>query len=122
MVYSHDLRKKALNYIENGGSIATASVVFGVAARTLTNWIKRKKQGNLAPKKRRQSPSKIDSEKLKLYVKQTPDAYLREIAEEFGVTIAAVFYACKRLKITLKKRHPSTRKEMRISERNLDKS
>ncbi|KIC72106.1 hypothetical protein DB41_KU00020 [Neochlamydia sp. TUME1] len=122
MVYSHDLRKKALNYIKNGGSMATASVVFGVTVRTLTNWIKRKKQGDLAPKKRRPSPSKIDSEKLKLYIKQTPDAYLREIAEGFGVTIAAVFYACKRLKITLKKRHPSTRKEMSISERNLGKS
>ncbi|WP_079979806.1 IS630 transposase-related protein [Neochlamydia sp. S13] len=47
---------------------------------------------------------------------------LREIAEAFGVIIAAVFYACKRLKITLKKRYPSTRKEMRISEKNLDQS
>ncbi|WP_080502335.1 IS630 transposase-related protein [Neochlamydia sp. TUME1] len=65
MIYSHDLRKKALNYIENGGSMAPASHVFGVTVRTLTNWIKRKKQGYLAPKKRRQSPSKIDSEKLK---------------------------------------------------------
>ncbi|KIC75207.1 hypothetical protein DB42_AK00070 [Neochlamydia sp. EPS4] len=49
MVYSHDLRKKALNYIENGGSMVTASEVFGVKVRTLTNWIKRKKQGDLAP-------------------------------------------------------------------------
>ncbi|WP_052436088.1 IS630 transposase-related protein [Neochlamydia sp. EPS4] len=100
----------------------TASHVFGVTVRTLTNWIKQKERGYLAPKKRRQSPSKIDSEKLKLYINQAPDAYLREIAEAFGVTIASVFYACKRLKITLKKRHPSTRKEMRISEKNLDKS
>ncbi|KIC77141.1 hypothetical protein DB41_CX00070 [Neochlamydia sp. TUME1] len=45
--------------------MAPASHVFGVTVRTLTNWIKRKKQGYLAPKKRRQSPSKIDSEKLK---------------------------------------------------------
>jgi transposase len=122
MVYSYDLRKKVLNYIENGGSMNTASHVFGVTVRTLANWIKRKEQGYLAPKKRRESPSKIDSEKLKAYIKETPDAYLREIAEAFGVTIAAVFYACKRLKITLKKRHPSIRKEMRISERNLDKN
>jgi transposase len=56
MVYSHDLRKKALNYIENGGSMATASKVFGVTVRTLTNWIKRKKQGCLAPKKKTAKP------------------------------------------------------------------
>nr|NGY95643.1 hypothetical protein [Neochlamydia sp. AcF84] len=111
-----------MNYIENGGPIATASEVFGVTARNLTNWIKRKKPGCLASKKRRQSPNKIDSEKLKLYIKQTPDASLREIAEVFGVTITAVFYACKRLKITLKRRHPSIKKEMRINERSLDKS
>ncbi|WP_238578493.1 IS630 transposase-related protein, partial [Neochlamydia sp. TUME1] len=69
--------------------MATASEVFGVTVRTLTNWIKRKKQGDLAPKKRRPSPSKIDSEKLKLYIKQTSDAYLREIVEAFEVTISA---------------------------------
>ncbi|WP_368668659.1 IS630 transposase-related protein [Neochlamydia sp. S13] len=33
-----------VSYIENGGSMATASEVFGVTARTLTNWIKRKKR------------------------------------------------------------------------------
>ncbi|MBS4169538.1 hypothetical protein NEOC95_000246 [Neochlamydia sp. AcF95] len=48
--------------MENGGSITTASEVFGVTVRTLTSWIKWKKQGCLAPKKRRQSPSKINSE------------------------------------------------------------
>ena len=49
MAYSHDLRIKALDYIEKGGSKEDASRIFGITLRTLFNWIKRKKQGCLAP-------------------------------------------------------------------------
>lgn len=123
MAYSHDLRKKALDYIENGGSKVLAGKIFGVTVQTLINWVKRKKQGNLAPDTtKKRAPQKLETEKLKMYIENHPDKYLREIAEEFGVTITAVFYACKRLKITLKKRHPSTRKGMKGKERNFAKS
>jgi transposase len=57
----------------------------------------------LAPKPRRSSPRLIDSQKLQSFVREHPDADLREIAQEFGSTLQAVFYACKRLKISLKK-------------------
>lgn len=103
MTYSLDLRKKALKYIENGGTWKAASEIFDVTTRTLANWLRKKKQLDLAPKKRRPSPSKIDSDKLKRFIQEHPDAYLREIAKEFCSTIQAFFYACKRLKITLKK-------------------
>lgn len=123
MAYSHDLRKKALDYIENGGSKVLAGQIFGVTVQTLINWVKRKKQGNLAPDTtKKRAPQKLETEKLKMYIENHPDKYLREIAEEFGVTITAVFYACKRLKITLKKRHLSTRKGMKGKERNFAKS
>lgn len=121
MTYSLDLRKKALKYIENGGTWKAASEIFDVTTRTLANWLRKKKQLDLAPKKRRPSPSKIDSDKLKRFIQEHPDAYLREIAKEFCSTIQAVFYACKRLKITLKKRRPTTRKEMMKNEKNLRK-
>ncbi|GAB4192843.1 MAG: hypothetical protein Tsb0015_15350 [Simkaniaceae bacterium] len=79
-------------------------MIFGVTSRILFHWIKRKKEGCLAPKKTKDRRShKIDEEKLRLYIEEHPNSYLREIAEFFGTTIAAVFYACKRLKITLKK-------------------
>lgn len=123
MAYSYDLRTKALDYIEKGGSKVQAGQIFGVTVQTLLNWVKRKKQGNLAPDATRErSPQKLDTEKLKAYIEKHPDNYLREIAEEFGVTITAVFYACKRLKITLKKRHPSTRKEMRSKEKSFERN
>ncbi len=111
MTYSHDLRKQALQYIENGGTKQSASAIFGVTTRSLDNWIHRKKLGVLPAKPRRSSPSKIDNNKLKKYIEEHPDKYLREIAKEFGSTLQAIFYACKRLKITLKKRHLIIEKE-----------
>lgn len=114
MAYSYDLRSKALNYIEKNGSKLEASRIFGVTVRTLFNWIKRKEKGCLVPKRTKDKrPYKIDEEKLKAYIEEHPDAYLREIAEVFGITISAVFYACRRLKITLKKRPRSIKREMK---------
>jgi transposase len=123
MTYSHDLRTKALDYIEKGRSKVETSQVFGVTVQTLIGWCKRKRQGNLAPNttKTRQ-PQKLETEKLKAYIEKHPDSYLREIAEEFKVTITAVFYACKRLKITLKKRRPFTGNEMRMKEKSFERN
>jgi transposase len=119
MVYSIDLRKRALEYIANGGKHTEASKIFGVTTRTLANWLLRQKQEDLAPRTRGSSPSKIDNDKLRKYIEDNPDRYLREIAEEFSSTLQAVFYACKRLKITLKKRHPTTKKETHKNGKNL---
>jgi transposase len=113
MTYSLDLRKKVLNYIESGKTWNSASQTFGVAMRTVANWLKRKKQNKLPPKARAMGSYKIEESRLKDFIAKNPDAYLREIAEEFNVTIPAVFYSCNRNKITLKKRRPTTRKEMK---------
>ena len=58
MVYSIDLRKKALEYIANGGKRTEASKIFGVTTRTLTNWLSRQKQQDLAPRMKGSNPSK----------------------------------------------------------------
>ena len=116
MTYSQDLRKKAVEYVESGKSQIEAAVVFGVTSRTIWNWIQRKKQGSLKPKSYETSPRKIDNNRLIQYLKQHPDAYLREIAEEFGVDPSAVFYACKRLKLTLKKRRKTIESVMKRKE------
>jgi len=60
-------------------------------------------------KRRKSSPSKIDDKQLRLFVPEHPDAYLREIAEKFGTTLQAAFYASNRLEIALQKRPLSTR-------------
>ena len=46
---------------------------------------------------------KIDPEKLRLYVKDNPDAYLREIADVFHCCPTAIRKALQKLKITRKK-------------------
>ena len=46
---------------------------------------------------------KIDKEALANAVLQTPDAYLKELAEPFNCTEQAVFYALKKLPITYKR-------------------
>jgi len=120
MTYSTDLRKRVLKYVEDGGSKEDAVNIFGVCMKTIWNWIKRNKQGNLPPKIKEVRPRKIDNDRLKKCIEDNPDAYLREIAEEFDVTASAVFYACKRLRITLKKRQQITKNETK-KKRNLFK-
>lgn len=106
MTYSHDLRKRVLAYVATGISKSDAAKTFGVCRKTIWNWIRREEEGCLSAKKRSSLPRKIDDTKLLQYIHDNPDAYLREIAEEFEVTIPAIFYACNRLRITLKKKHP----------------
>jgi len=122
MTYSYDLRLKVLNYLEKGGSKEEARKIFGITTRTMLNWIKRKNRGYLAPTKRSHGSYKIDEEKLKHYIQKHPDHYLREIAETFGVRLESIFYACKRLKITLKKRLHFTKKEVKLKESFFKKS
>ena len=122
MVYSLDLRKKALSHIESGATIAETSRIFGITTRTLSHWLRRQKQQDLAPRMHGSKPSKIDNEKLKKYIENHPDSYLREIAAVFSTTLQAIFYACKRLSITLKKRSPSTKKGVKKKERSIFKN
>ncbi|WP_369508940.1 IS630 transposase-related protein [Parachlamydia acanthamoebae] len=50
-------------------------------------------QQDLAPKMNGSKPSKIDNEKLRKYIEEHPDSYLREIAAVFNSTLQAIFYA-----------------------------
>ena len=78
--------------------------VFKVSTYTLQKWKSQLKEtGNLEPKKHRETWRKIDPVRPTEYVSQHPDAYLKEIAQEFGCTDVAVLMALRRLKITRKK-------------------
>tara|TARA_B100002052_G_scaffold248773_1_gene235720 strand:- start:509 stop:877 length:369 start_codon:yes stop_codon:yes gene_type:complete len=121
MTYSFDLRKKALEYLKKGNSKKATALIFGVTTRSLTNWEKREKKGNLAPNKRKTGSYKFNDQDLINYIQENSDAYLHEISKHFCTTPQAIFYACKRLKITLKKRRSYTKKGMKQKERNSDK-
>jgi transposase len=113
MSHSSDLRKKAIAYFENGGSIKDVCIVFGISRSSFLRWrgIKEEK-GNVERKARIKAPYKLNNEKLKAYIKKHPDAYLSEMAENFKVTPSCIWVALKRLKITRKKSPRSTKKEM----------
>jgi transposase len=104
MTYSIDFRKQVLSHIDSGASIETTSKLFSIGTTTIKNWKRLKAEtGQLSGSGRPPTPYKIDSDKLKVYVKEHPDAFLNEIAIHFNVTGPAIHAALKRLKITRKK-------------------
>lgn len=120
--YSVDLRERVLKHLENNPDKKAASILFQVGIATVFRWVARKKlKGTVEPLRRKYAYKKIDDEKLIEYVKTNPDHFLSEIAEYFGLTLQAIFYALKRLKITRKKRRHSIRKETKKKELTLQK-
>ena len=75
--------------------------------------------GSLAKKEVVRPFKKLDPVKLSAYVKEHPDAYLREIGDVFGCTDDAVRLSLIKLGITRKKRRPGTRNAMKSSEKRL---
>lgn len=121
--YSTDLREKVLEFLEKDNNKRKASELFGIDRSTIYRWIKKKEEaGSLAPIRREYTYRKIDYDKLKQHVEANPDAFLFEIAQHFSVTLQAIFYALKKLKITLKKRQRHTRKGVKSGEMNSLKS
>ena len=112
MSYDTKFREAALSYWENGHTIRETAKVFSVTTITLQNWKNRlKRTGSLEPLKRKTSWRKISPELLEEYVKQHPDAFLKEIAEVFGCSDVAILKALRRLKYTRKKNHGLQRSE-----------
>lgn len=120
---SIDLRERVLAHLEKHPNRKAASILFQVGIATIFRWISRKKlKGTVEPLHREYAYKKIDDQKLIEYVKTNPDHFLSEIAEHFGLTLQAIFYALKRLKITRKKRRPSIKKETKKKEFDLQKA
>ena len=104
MAYDIKYRRRAIDYWGEGRSKRKTAELFKVSTSTLQQWkSKLKETGTLASKKRKETWRKIDPVKLKKYVEEHPDAYLREIAAEFGCVISAVEKALTRLNISRKK-------------------
>ena len=104
MGYSKALRERVLAYHSAGNSIEKTSEVFKIGTTTISAWKKLLSDtGSLDKKELRRSPRKFESEKLRAYVNENPEATLVEIAKEFGGSKSGAFDALEREKITLKK-------------------
>ena len=106
MSYDSKFRRRALEYWEDGHTQRETAKVFKISTFTLQGWKSQlKNTGKLESKKRVETWRKIEPSRLRAYVTEHPDAYLREIAEEFGCSDTAVMKALRRLKISRKKNH-----------------
>jgi transposase len=109
MAYSEDLRKKVIEYLAQGHSQRKARQTFGISLTTVNKWHQMYQgTGNLKDKPPLRKFKKLDPEKLKNYIKEHPDAYLKEIGAVFGCSDVAVMKAFRRLGITRKKRPRGT--------------
>ena len=108
-MYSIDFRKKVLCYCERTGSVTEASHVFQISRNTIYGWLKLKeKTGELNHQVKGTKPRKVDRDRLKNYLTDNPDAYLTEIASEFGWHPTTIHYALKAMGYTRKKRAAPT--------------
>ena len=104
--YSNDLRERVLSYYDDGHTQKETCEVFEIGRTTLNQWLKLRRDtgsAHLRARPKRRRSAKISEQKLRAYIVAYPDAYLREIAEEFDVTDVAILYACRRFGITRKK-------------------
>ena len=90
---SLDLRKKVIDYVENGGSITKAAALFNIGRATIYRWLGREK---LEATKVKHRQRKLDWKALSKDVQENPEARLRDRAEKFGVRPSAICYALKK--------------------------
>ena len=104
MAYDTKYREQVMKYLDRGHTIEEAHKVFEVGTSTIKRWKNLKREtGKLNKRPLERKNRKICPDRLKAYITENPDSYLKEIAEVFNCTDAAIYYALKRLKISRKK-------------------
>ena len=94
--YSTDLRERVIEHIKEGGSQKSASTILKISLSAIGRWWSRyKKEGTIAPKKRKGSKGKIKLDVLNEYIQSNANQTLAKVGAHFNVSAAAI---CKRLK------------------------
>ena len=93
-----------LAYKRAGHTIEETIRVFKVGTTTIKAWNRLLSgRGSLEKKELKWKPRKYETEKLRTYIRENPEATLEEIAAEFGGSKSGAFDALEREKISLKK-------------------
>ena len=123
MSYDKKFRKKVVEFIKEGNSYRKTAKTYNVCLESIWKWVNKDNggKGSLEDAPRKRTAYKIDREKLRNYVSEHPDAYIKEIAEEFGCSESGINYELAKLLITRKKRLNHTKNEMKKSAQNLSK-
>ena len=107
MSYPLSFKKRAIEYRKSGHSAQETQEALQVSISTIYRWERQlEEQGHLGSKPLMRPHKKIDPEKLRTYIAAHPDAFLKEIAQEFGCSITAIQKAFKRLGI-VRRNHTS---------------
>ena len=125
MAYCEKYRKAAVEYKDSGHTFEELKNTFKISSSTYYRWVAYKEEfGCFVPPRHGKltRKGKIDPEKLMQAYEEKPDAYLREIAEQFGVSVVAIHKREKALKITLKKRPLPTQKKTKKQEPSTSKN
>ena len=92
-----------MSFVNAGGSKVAAAQRFGVARKTVYNYLALVQAGALAPKVSWGSWKKFDPAKVRADVAKHPDATLKELGRAFRGTDVGALSALRVLGITLKK-------------------
>ncbi len=108
--YSEDLHVRVVEYVKSRHTYREAAEIFGVSPRAIFRWRKLDKEGkSLKFEPVPRSPHRVNYEELLAYVKEHPDAYLREISAHFSVGITTIWTALKRLGVEKTQNLPRSR-------------
>jgi transposase len=123
MAYDEKYRARAVTFKDSGHTFEQLKEVFGIYSAAYYRWLKNKEMtGFYAPKsEKRTRRRKIDPVELKSAIEEKPDIYLQELAEKFDCSATAVYKRLRQLKITYKKRHLRTRKNLKNTGLNISK-
>jgi transposase len=115
--YSQDLRKKVISYLSKGKTQKEASEVFEIHRNTVSRWNKRYRQeGSYRARKRLGYKSKLDHNKIELFVKDNPDSKLSSIGARFGISKSHAGLILKKLGFIYKKKPSPMWKQAKKSE------
>ncbi len=102
MSYSRKYKERTIEYRQAGHSLEETHQTFKVSRSTIQECEKQLKEtGSLEKEELHRSFRKIDSEKLRAYVAEHPDAYQSEMASAFGCSESGIWDALRRHKIVL---------------------
>ena len=108
--YSESFRVKVVKFLDKGYTIEQTAELFSVSMKSVWIWKKMKEDGKrLVFEHVPRSPHRINHDELLAYVKEHPDAYLREISAHFSVAISTIWNALKRLGVKYKKKQNLSR-------------
>jgi transposase len=113
MAYSTDFRKCVIENLEAGKTWDEVVSVFSISRATLSKWVRlNKEKGSLEDAPRvPYKVRKVDTQALIAALEKTPDATLKELANEFNCWPHAIHRRLKKLGITRKKNHPIRREK-----------